>query len=235
MAVATLVVMAVTGRLGLWQLDRAAQKIAWRDAQLAQAQAPVLAPSELARTEAQAQAQQHRRVRVQGRWLPAHTVFLDNRQMDGRPGFFVVTPLQLAPGDVVLVQRGWVPRDAQERTRLPEVASPAGLVTLTGHVDGWPSRLAQLGGEVPGPIRQNLEPAAFARELGQPLRPLSIRQDEAAPEGDAELRRQWPAVADRVATHYGYAVQWFSLCALAGGLYVWFQLIRPRRARRLAD
>jgi surfeit locus 1 family protein len=31
--------------------------------------------------------------------------------------------------------------------------------------------------------------------------------------------------------HYGYAVQWFSLTALITGLYVWFQLLRPRRRR----
>jgi surfeit locus 1 family protein len=56
---------------------------------------------------------------VQGRWLPVAPVFLDNRQMDGRPGFFVLSPLQLDRGDVVLVQRGWVPRDMQDRSRLP--------------------------------------------------------------------------------------------------------------------
>ena len=31
------------------------------------------------------------RVRLEGIWRPEHTVFLDNRQMKGRPGFFVVT------------------------------------------------------------------------------------------------------------------------------------------------
>jgi surfeit locus 1 family protein len=29
--------------------------------------------------------------------------------------------------------------------------------------------------------------------------------------------------------HYGYAFQWFSLSLLTVGLYVWFQLIQPRR------
>lgn len=228
-AIAALLVMVLTARLGVWQLDRAQQKVALRDAQMAQAQAPVLGASQLAVQADQVQAQRYRRVRLQGRWLAEHTVFLDNRQMDGRPGFFVVTPLALGPRDVVLVQRGWAPRDQLERNRLPAISSHTGVVTVTGHVDIWPSRLAQLGPEAPGPIRQNLDQAAFERETGQSLRPLSIRQDAPAPEGDADLRRQWPVSADRVATHYGYAVQWFSLCALVGGLYVWFQLIRPRR------
>ena len=29
--------------------------------------------------------------------------------------------------------------------------------------------------------------------------------------------------------HHGYAFQWFALCALTAGLYVWFQIIQPRR------
>ena len=37
------------------------------------------------------------------------------------------------------------------------------------------------------------------------------------------------APAADVHKHYGYAFQWFALCALIVGLYVWFQLIRPRR------
>jgi surfeit locus 1 family protein len=32
-----------------------------------------------------------------------------------------------------------------------------------------------------------------------------------------------------VQKHYGYAFQWFALCALIGGLHVWFRIIRPRR------
>ena len=47
----------------------------------------------------------------------------------------------------------------------------------------------------------------------------------------AKPRCQWPEPAADVQKHYGYAFQWFALCALILGLYVWFQLIRPRRAR----
>ena len=37
----------------------------------------------------------HRPVRLSGRWVAQATVFLENRQMGGRVGFFVVTPLRL--------------------------------------------------------------------------------------------------------------------------------------------
>jgi surfeit locus 1 family protein len=67
-------------------------------------------------------ARMHRRVSLRGRWLEQHTVYLDNRQMDGKPGFYLLTPLQLdgMPGSVVLVQRGWLQRNFIDRSqRLP--------------------------------------------------------------------------------------------------------------------
>ena len=228
-AVASALLMA---RLGLWQLDRAAKKEALPQAVDSSAALPPLPAQALARTPAQTAGQLHRRVTVRGQWLPERTVFLDNRQMDGRPGFFVLTPLRLDDGSAVLVQRGWVPRDMQERTRLPAIATPAQPVTLTARIEGPPARLYEFtpqGGET-GVIRQNLSIESFADETQLSLRPLTLLQldDAAAPAADG-LRRHWPLPAVDVHKHYGYAVQWFSLAALITGLYVWFQLLRPRR------
>ena len=84
-----------------------------------------------------------------------------------------------------------------------------------------------------GTIRQNLDLAAFSAEIHLPLAPVSVQQnDSAATAGDA-LLRQWPHPAVDVHKHYGYAFQWFAMSALMAGLYVWFQLVRPR-LRRLA-
>ncbi len=83
-----------------------------------------------------------------------------------------------------------------------------------------------------GPIRQNLDLDGYARETGLPLRPLTlVQEDGTAPPGDG-LLRQWSRPAAGVHKHYGYAFQWFSLSALILGLYAWFQLIRPHRARQ---
>lgn len=224
----------LTARLGLWQLDRAAQKEALQQAQAGSAALPPLPAQALARTPAQAAEQLHRRITLRGQWLPQRTVFLDNRQMDGRPGFFVLTPLRLEDGSAVLVQRGWVPRDAQERTRLPPIETPAQPVTLLARVEGPPARLYEFTpqGSERGAIRQNLDLEAFADETRLPLRPLTLLQlddDAAATAAPDGLRRHWPLPAVDVHKHYGYAVQWFSLAALITGLYVWFQLLRPRR------
>ncbi|MEO7244978.1 MAG: SURF1 family protein, partial [Rubrivivax sp.] len=187
----------------------------------------------LARRPQDAAAQVQRRAVLTGRWLAARTVYLDNRPMHGRVGFYVVTPLQLADGSAVLVERGWLPRDFQDRTHITPPPTPPGDVTIDGQLAPGPARLYEFATDARGPIRQNLDPDRFAQEIGVPLRPLSLRQ---AGGGDAAdgLARDWPAPATDVQKHYGYAFQWFALCALTIVLYVWFRILRPRRvaARR---
>jgi surfeit locus 1 family protein len=229
---AAIAAAALTARLGFWQLDRAAQKTALQQALEQQRALPSLPQAQLARDAAQVPAQLHRSVQLQGRWLAAHTVYLENRQMNGQPGFYAVTPLQLSDGSAVLVQRGWVPRDLLDRTRVAAPPPPEGVVQVLGRIAPGPARLYEFDGAASGAIRQNLDVASFARESGLPLRPLAVvQEDDARPSGDG-LLRQWPQPATGVAKHHGYAFQWFALCALIIGLYVWFQLIRPARRRR---
>ena len=229
---AALLTMAVTARLGWWQLDRAAQKESLQAAMSSQAAAPALLPDALPSTEAQAELQRYRRITLKGTWLPQHTIYLDNRQMQGRPGFFVLTPLRLPRGDAVLVQRGWLPRDMAERTRVAPYTTPEGEVEVQGRIAPWPSRLASLGAEAAGPIRQNLDFADYAAATQLALRPLAVTElAQPGTAGDV-LLRDWPLPAIDVAKHYGYAAQWFAFCALTAGLYVWFQLVRPRRGAR---
>jgi surfeit locus 1 family protein len=232
---AALALAGLTARLGLWQLDRAAQKERLQSAIDSRRALPPLEADGLARDEAQAFVQHHRLVELRGRWQPQHTVFLENRQMQGRPGFYVLTPLQLPDGSAVVVQRGWLPRDIRDRTLVRAPPLPDGEVVVPARIAPPPSRLYDFDGGETGPIRQNLDVAAFARETGLALRPLSVLQlapgaSGASPVDAADgLARDWPAPAADVHKHYGYAFQWFALCALTMSLYVWFQVLRPRR------
>jgi surfeit locus 1 family protein len=229
---AALLVCGVTARLGVWQLDRGDQK-SHLQAQISERQQlPALQQAELARDADSAAGQFNRRVQLRGHWLAQGTVFLDNRQMHGRPGFFVLTPLLLGNGDAVMVQRGWVPRDGLDRTRLPAIATPDGVQTLHGRMAPPPARLYDFGDAGSGPIRQNLDLAAHAGSLGLRLRPWSVLQTDPVAASESPLQRDWPGPALDVQKHLGYATQWFALSALTAGLYVWFQLIRPRLRRR---
>ena len=233
--VATVLGILLTANLGAWQLRRAAQKIALQDALESRARLPALSDADLARTPEQAEQaepQHYRPVRLRGHWVPGRTVFLENRQMHARVGFYVVTPLQLAGRpEAVLVQRGWAPRDLRDRTLLPAVPTPPGDVEVQGVIAPPPSRLYEFATGGVGLIRQNLDLEAFGAESGLRLAPLSVQQsDSTATTGDG-LLREWPRPAVDVQKHYGYAFQWFALCALTAGLYVWFQLVRPRLHR----
>lgn len=227
---AALLGAGVTLALGMWQLGRAEQKKALQQRMQVQAALPMLDVSTLRAADAGPDLV-HRQVQARGHWEAAHTVFLDNRQMDGRPGFFVVTPLRLSGSpDVILVQRGWAPRNFEDRTRLPEVSTPAGPVRVQGRMAPPPGKLYEIGDAPAGAIRQNLDLAAFREQTGLPLLPLSIQQTDAS--GDDGLSRNWPQVDAGVDKHYGYAFQWFGLCALITGLYVWFQIVKRIQGRR---
>lgn len=228
---AALVTVAVTARLGFWQLDRAAQKQTLQQARDERQRLPALPQAELARDTAAAAAQWQRAIELEGRWMPEATVYLDNRTMNGRVGFFVVTPLVLDDGRAVLVQRGWLPRDRVDRHRIAPYRTAEGRVQLRGRIAPEPSRLYELGSPASGVIRQNLSLAEAAREIRRPLAPVAVIQ-ESAPSPDDGLLRQWPQPASDVHKHYGYAFQWFGLSALALLLYVWFQIIQPRRRAR---
>lgn len=224
--------VAVGLALGAWQLSRAAQKNALNAALVAHRSMPPLDGRALVAAGDTA-ALVWRPVRLQGRWLAQQTVFLDNRQMQGKVGYDVLTPLQIEGSDaVVVVQRGWIQRNFLDRTKLPPVEMPAGAVAVTGLIAPPPPKLYAFAGAESGPIRQNLDLGEFRARTGLPLLTgLSVQQTGPASEG---LLRDWAQPGSGVEKHYGYAFQWFALGALIAILYVWFQFIAPRRKARRA-
>jgi surfeit locus 1 family protein len=221
--------VVLTARLGFWQWDRAAQKEALQAMLDTRAGLPPVGAVELAAAPSPDGGDLlYRSVRLRGHWLAERTVYLENRQMSGRPGFFVVTPLQW-PGGTVLVQRGWAARDNDDRARLPALAAPAGEVDVAGRIAPPPSRLYEFSAAASGPIRQNLDVESFSRETGLALLPLTVLQsDDLQTDG---LLRHWPPPAVGIEKHYGYALQWWALSALITGLYAWYQVLRPRLGR----
>ena len=225
---AALLAFGSTASLGRWQLHRAAEKEALQASIDERAQLPVIDGRSL-EGPVDTGALLHRRIEAVGQWLPERTVFLDNRPMDGRVGFYVVTPLRLQGSEtVLLVQRGWVPRDFEDRLHVPKVETPTGPVRVRGRIAPAPSKLYELGAAESGPIRQNLDLAKFRAETGLALADVSIQQTEGAADG---LSRDWPMINTGVATHYGYAFQWFGLSALIAALYVWFQIVKRFKRR----
>jgi surfeit locus 1 family protein len=244
--------MALTAGLGFWQLNRAHTKIALQNSILEKNTQDVIVNRSLIAIDSEAKwaGTLHRSVRLNGQWLTERTVYLDNRPMAGRPGFIVLTPLRLAGSDaVVLVQRGWIARDFQDRTRLAEVTTPESEVVVVGRMAAAPSAIYALGKEsaqetsldnskptaTSSRIRQNIDMQGLESSLkavNLRLLPKVLLQTDAASEG---LLRDWPQPDSGVAKHYGYAFQWFGLCATVLVLYVWLVWLAPRRrAAKLA-
>jgi surfeit locus 1 family protein len=227
LAVAALLGIALTLQLGWWQWGRGQQRTAMHEATEARGRMAPLAVAELPPQLAAGDALLHRPAVLRGEWLPQHTVFLDNRQMNGVPGFYVVTPLRLqGRAEAVLVQRGWIQRNFARRDALPPVPTPAGLVEIRARLAPPPARLYDFDTEEHGPIRQNLDLPRFRAETGLPLLPYSVQQTGPASEG---LLRQWPQAGSGAEKNYGYAFQWWAIAALIAILYVWFQFVLPRR------
>ena len=223
---AALAALAATLALGAWQMNRAGQKLALQAAmQERRAMLPIDQGALLAAGATTDML--HRPVILRGTWVRQHTVFLDNRQMGGKPGFYVVTPLKLEGGEAaVLVERGWVQRNFVQRDKLPPVDTPAGVVELRGRMAPPPGKLYEFAAAGGGLIRQNIDLAQFRAETGLALLDLAVQQTGGPSEG---LLREWPEAASGVDKHYGYAFQWWALSALIAILYVWFQYIAPRR------
>lgn len=221
--IAALLGVSLTLSLGFWQLSRAAEKRALQLAVDTNAHLAGLTELALAALPDPTKLL-FQPVDVRGRWVPERTVFLDNRPMDAKVGFYVITPLRLeGSAAVVLVQRGWVQRNFVDRAAVPAVSTPSGVVQVTGRIAPPPGKLYELGRAAPGVIRQNLDIGEFGVESGLSLMPVSILQTGAVADG---LARDWSAVNVGVEKHLGYAFQWFGLSALIAILYVWFQIVR---------
>lgn len=216
---AAILLAGLTARLGFWQMDRARTKLSLQAEREAAGQLPPLSLADLA------QAKEHRRFRLSGRWLEPAQLWLGNRPHDGQVGFILLTPLELADGSLLWVQRGWHPRASTGYQAPPWPPSPPNLVTVEGRLARHASRAFELGQPEAGAVRQNLD-------LAQPVRPGAPVQawvlwqtSECKP-----LRCDWPPMDLGVAKHHGYAFQWFALSFLTLGLYVWFQILTSRRA-----
>lgn len=227
-SLATLAGVCLTLALGRWQLQRAAYKENLAEQVQARAALAPLPQDALLALEAESlPPQAQRRTLLRGVWLPELTVALDNRQMLDKQGFFIMTPLRLDASDaVVLVQRGWLPRNFLQRDVLLPFDTPSGSVEVAGTIALAPARLYAFDAADTGRIRQNLDIASYRSETGLALRDFILVQQGPTAEG---LLRTWSAPNLGVERHYGYAFQWFSLAALIAGLYLWFQWLRPRR------
>jgi surfeit locus 1 family protein len=228
-AVAAIAGIALTAAAGTWQLERAHEK---ERLQQTYDRGAADAPSALSAVSADAEQLRFRRLQVTGEFVPQAAVLLDNKVLAGVVGYHVIMPLRIADSPkYVLVNRGWVAAGA-DRSRLPDVRTPAGSVTVVG-IAVLPGRFLELSGaETSGPVWQNLTIERYRRRMQLDIQPVVIEQHNDTGDG---LVRSWSRPDFGIAKHYGYAVQWFSLCGLIAFLYVFFHARRARSEKDTED
>ena len=203
--------------LGNWQLGRGQEKSELKARIDKLAAGPVI---HVPASELNAADVQLRRVEARGVFEPKYAVWVDNRVRHGVVGYHVVMPLRLGDGGrYVLVNRGWVAAE-RDRSRLPEVKTPAGPVTVTGMALVPGGRFLELSGRVTeGKVWQNLTLERYRQAMSIAIQPFLIQQDQSGAPDDA-LVREWDAPDLGVDKHYGYAFQWFALAVLILVIYL---------------
>ncbi len=219
-ALAVILVVPCFVALGLWQIDRAAEK----RARLAEFEArSALPPMEidLASSAGPVADLYWRRMEGRGTYLPP-VFLLDNRVRNGEVGYEVLQAARSEGGHTVLVDRGWVPAPA-DRSEAPEAPSPNEPQPIAGHVGPPPTvgiSLRETPPEALAPDRyrvQRIDLDRLAAHLRTSLLPFVLYLDKQAPAG---YERRWPPPASEVGKHYAYAAQWFAMAAIAMGIFV---------------
>lgn len=214
-----LTVAAVTAfvLLGRWQWHRAAYKRGLEAA----FEAGNASPQPLGDRTA-GQLPRYAQVRVRGRYDDTHQFLLENMSHDGQPGYEVLTPLLLADGRTLLVNRGWVPL-TRSRSELPDVSiAAAEAVAPAGRLDALPVPGIALGRQPPaaGPVWPKLTSFPTTADLSVALgRPVEARQLLLNPDEPHGYVREWHMSGFGPERHVAYAVQWWAFAALALILY----------------
>lgn len=228
-ALAVCAVLAFAGfvALGTWQVERRA----WKLDLIARVDQRVHAPAATApgRTEwptVNAANDEYRHVRLAGTFLHDKETLVQASTRLGA-GFWVLTPLRnSADGTVVLVNRGFVPPEAQKR-EARAAAEPQGETTVAGLL-----RLTEPKG---GFLRKNdpagdrwfsrdVQAIAAARDLAD-VAPYFVDAEAAPASANANDTPSWPAggltVISFPNSHLVYALTWYGL-ALMVLIAAWF-------------
>lgn len=227
--VVTLVVLFVT--LGFWQLRRLDDKrdriavIAQRGELTVEPVGQVIAADDGPEAVA---AAEWRRVTATGTYDAEGTVLVRNRSLNGQPGEHVLTPLVLADGTAVLVNRGWVPYAVDDPEAVLRDAEPPlgqvqvrGVLTASqqrgrfGPTDPEGRRVAQIARADVGRVQQQYD---------RPLLPAVLQLEEQRPPQAHDLPVVLPEQETDEGPHLSYAVQWFIFAAI--GAVGWPVLLR---------
>ncbi|MEV6632291.1 SURF1 family protein [Actinoplanes sp. NPDC051470] len=211
--------------LGNWQLHRYHERSAINDRiDAAATGSPVPLTSVLTRPGAPGktgpnpgEALAWTKVTVTGRYDPAHEVQARGRTVDGSVGFEILTPLVLADGTAVLIDRGWVPPASGGAVAAPVAPpAPAGTVTVVGQVHRSESKPAPIGHRDGRLDTRRVSLPRLAAEMPYPLYGAYLLASSPEP-GFTAI----PIDHEDAWQNGGYTVQWWLFALMALLAFAW--------------
>ncbi len=208
---------------GFWQIRRLHQRQAFNRSVVANMHKPVATLDDvLPRSAGFADVpdQLDRRVRATGHYLiDDEVVITAQANPEGVPGVWLVTPLQLDNGRVVLVNRGWLPSTGGITRPPPDARPPSGRVTVTGLVSETETQSAGESRETNKAHQESflrIDIARIQRQFTQKLAPaFLLRQSQQPPDAGARKPQNLDPPELDNGPHLSYTIQWFSFTALA--------------------
>jgi cytochrome oxidase assembly protein ShyY1 len=204
---------AACAALGMWQLERRNAVVA--DIGRIQAnyeQSPVPYEEATADFATYDPLREWTPVKLTGEYDTAGQVVVRNRPMNGQPGYEVLTPLRLADGTAVIIDRGWLPIGNDNPGRPDSVpAPPEGTVTVTARIK--PGEPAVNRGAPEGQVA-SIDLKGYAATLGYPVRTGAyglMAAEDPAPE---IAPAQFPKPSLNEGPHLSYSLQWFAFGVL---------------------
>ncbi len=229
-AALTLVFAAITIHLGNWQATRAEYKIEQQrllDEALA---APPKNFAELANDKDNDRGAtfRYRSVSLAGEFDAEKLFFVDNKIQDGKAGYGVLQLLRANLGEAkkyLLIDRGWIVAN-NDRSKLPQLETPKGVVEIVGRVNLPVSRNPGTADNNPGDSRINyVNIDELAKRLGLALEPYVVEQTQGA--GFLNTPRTAPAA--NYQKNRAYQMQWYAFAALAVVLFLVLSFRKEQR------
>lgn len=203
--------------LGLWQLDRHDQRAERNATVEARAELPPVPVAEVLAEVDDTDAARFRSVTATGSYADG-TLLVDNRSKDGLPGAWVLAPLRLESGQVLVVNRGFQFPDGDGTVR--PTPSPAGPVSLQGTVTTWEGEGCGVRTDDAGdPVGMAcLRRSAAEDAFGAPVLPVVVQRQVSEPAEPTTLTPV-PLPELDAGPHRSYAVQWFIFAAIVAIVY----------------
>jgi surfeit locus 1 family protein len=223
---ATLLVLAGTAlciRLGIWQLDRLAQRRVFNHQVTSMRAMPELDLNE--EQPAEISQMEWRPVEVQGVYDFANQVALRNQYNGDQYGYHLVTPLRFDPSSgagqtAVLVDRGWIPADGNSTPDDWRKYDEEGTVNVEGQIRLGQTKPRFGGVADPLPadrtkleIWNNADITKIAKQMPYPVLPVYV-QPNVDPNDTVPPIPYQPGVELTEGPHFGYALQWFTFATI---------------------